>query len=118
MAVKGARRRGGQPRPTPMQGRPSTARPRPRPPSKGAAGRLQCDARKGGLLQGAYKGLPPATSPITNRGDGASRKGGRPLAGRLPAGKGNSRLRRGSNGGAEGERGPLFFSFIVGSAYL
>ncbi|RWW37294.1 hypothetical protein BHE74_00057617, partial [Ensete ventricosum] len=29
------RRRGGQPRSTPMQGRPSTARPWPRPPARG-----------------------------------------------------------------------------------
>ncbi|RZS19666.1 hypothetical protein BHM03_00052099 [Ensete ventricosum] len=69
--------------------------------------RLQRGTHKGGRLQGTHKGLPPAASPTAGRGDGASRKGGRPLAGRLPAGKGNRRLRRGSDGGgdAEGERG-------------
>ncbi|RZS27797.1 hypothetical protein BHM03_00061322 [Ensete ventricosum] len=58
--------------------------------------RLQCDARKGGQLEGARKGLPPAASPVASGGGDAGRKGGYPLAGWLPAGKGNRRLRRGS----------------------
>ncbi|RWV77597.1 hypothetical protein GW17_00061547 [Ensete ventricosum] len=59
--------------------------------------RLQHDARKG---------LPPATNPTASRGGGASRKGGCPLVGRLPAGKGSHRLHRGSGcDDAEGERG-------------
>ncbi|RWW36054.1 hypothetical protein BHE74_00058953 [Ensete ventricosum] len=55
-------------------------------------------ALKGSNLQGAAspQGVAPATSPIASRGDGASRRGGRPLAGRLPTAKGSRRLRRGS----------------------
>ncbi|RWW43261.1 hypothetical protein BHE74_00051103 [Ensete ventricosum] len=67
--------------------------------------RLQRGAREASQLQGARKGLPPATSPAASRGDDTSRRGGRPLAGRLPANKGSRRLRRDSGGGAEGERG-------------
>ncbi|RWW42870.1 hypothetical protein BHE74_00051541 [Ensete ventricosum] len=110
------------------------ARPRPRPPTGGDRLRLRparrggaCGQRhrsrgqqplmgtaacstvlaKGGQLQGARKGLPPAVSPIASRGSDASRRGGRPLEGRLSAGKGNRRLRRGSGGGGgtEGARG-------------
>ncbi|RWW53101.1 hypothetical protein BHE74_00040434, partial [Ensete ventricosum] len=67
---------------------------------------LQRGAREGGRLQGARKGLPPASSPTASRGSDTSRRGGRPLVGRLPAGKGSHRLHRGSGGdGAEGERG-------------
>ncbi|RWV92087.1 hypothetical protein GW17_00045576 [Ensete ventricosum] len=58
--------------------------------------RLQRGARKGGRLQGARKGL----SSAANRGNGANRRGGCPLVGRLPAGKGSCRLRRGSGDGA------------------
>ncbi|RWW60074.1 hypothetical protein BHE74_00032952, partial [Ensete ventricosum] len=36
--------------------------------------RLQRDARKGGRLLGAHKGLPPAASPTTNKGGSANRK--------------------------------------------
>ncbi|RWW41270.1 hypothetical protein BHE74_00053256 [Ensete ventricosum] len=60
------------------------------------------------------QGLLPARA-TTSRGSackggtrgGAGYRGGCPLVGRLPAGKGSHRLRRGSGGGggAEGERG-------------
>ncbi|RWW37806.1 hypothetical protein BHE74_00057027, partial [Ensete ventricosum] len=65
-------------------------------------GRLQ-PARRGGscLQRGARKGLPPAASPAASRGGYANRSGGCPLAGRLPAGKGND---DDDDGGAEGER--------------
>ncbi|RRT54886.1 hypothetical protein B296_00019091 [Ensete ventricosum] len=109
-----ARRRGDQPRPAPMQGRPPAAKA----PCKGATdygqaspqgrlamlarggsrsqgqhpvgampagrtvarghNRLQCGARKGGQLQDARKGLPPAASSTANRGSGIGRRGGRP----------------------------------------
>ncbi|RWV78747.1 hypothetical protein GW17_00060231, partial [Ensete ventricosum] len=76
-------------------------------PARRGGSRLQRGARKGGRLQGARKGLPPAASSTANRGDGANRRGGRPLVGQLPAGKGNRRLRRGSSDGCDtkGERG-------------
>ncbi|RWW01875.1 hypothetical protein GW17_00035065, partial [Ensete ventricosum] len=47
----------------------------------------------------ARKGFPPAASPAAIRGGDAGRRGGRPLAGRLPAAKSSRRLRRGSGGG-------------------
>ncbi|RZS21387.1 hypothetical protein BHM03_00054020 [Ensete ventricosum] len=50
--------------------------------------------------------MPPVASPSASRGDGASRRGGRPLAEWLPMGKGSRRLRRGSSdGGADEARG-------------
>ncbi|RWV81161.1 hypothetical protein GW17_00057446, partial [Ensete ventricosum] len=69
--------------------------------------RLQHRARKGGQLQGARKGLPPVTNPAANRGDGADRRGGRPLAGWLPAGKGSHRAQgsSGDSNDADGARG-------------
>ncbi|RZR93701.1 hypothetical protein BHM03_00022256 [Ensete ventricosum] len=67
---------------------------------------LQRDACNGGRLLGARNGLLPAANTAVSRGGDASRKGGRPLTGRLPAGKGSRRVRRGSDGdGVEGERG-------------
>ncbi|RWW09354.1 hypothetical protein GW17_00027162 [Ensete ventricosum] len=45
------------------------------------------------------KGLPPAASPTATKGGGAGRRGGRPLAGRLPTIKGSRRLRRCSGDG-------------------
>ncbi|RZR82141.1 hypothetical protein BHM03_00008504 [Ensete ventricosum] len=66
---------------------------------------LQRDACKGGRLLGARKGLPPVASPAASRGDSAGSKGGRPLAGWMPTGKGSRRLRRGSNGGDSGADG-------------
>ncbi|RZS25845.1 hypothetical protein BHM03_00059107, partial [Ensete ventricosum] len=45
----------------------------------------------------ARKGLSPAASPTTSRGGGAGRRGGRPLAGRVPTAMGSRRLRRGSD---------------------
>ncbi|RZS01761.1 hypothetical protein BHM03_00031669 [Ensete ventricosum] len=53
--------------------------------------RLQRGADKGGRLPVARKGLSPATIPAT------SRRGGHPLAVRLPTGKGSHRLHRGSD---------------------
>ncbi|RZS19746.1 hypothetical protein BHM03_00052179 [Ensete ventricosum] len=58
-----------------------------RPPARAAA-------RKGASRQG----LPPASSPAASRGGGAGCRGGRPMAGWLPAAKGSHRLRRGSGG--------------------
>ncbi|RRT54242.1 hypothetical protein B296_00015289, partial [Ensete ventricosum] len=85
---------------------------RPGPARKGGQRRSQgvVAARGHGRLrpaqlQGARKGLPPASSLVANRGSDSSRRGGCPLAGRLPAGKGSRRLRRGSDSGGEGERG-------------
>ncbi|RRT33484.1 hypothetical protein B296_00032470 [Ensete ventricosum] len=64
-------------------------------------GCLRCTCIGGGRQQPARKGLPPAASPAASRGGGVSRRGGRPLAGRLSAVKDSHRLRRGSdNGGA------------------
>ncbi|RWW43252.1 hypothetical protein BHE74_00051114 [Ensete ventricosum] len=40
-----------------------------------------------------------------NRGGGIGRRGGRPLAGWMPVGKGSHRLHRGSSGGTDGARG-------------
>ncbi|RWW36762.1 hypothetical protein BHE74_00058191 [Ensete ventricosum] len=109
-AAKAARRRGGQPRPAPMQGRPPMTRPRPRTPARGRLvaaraspqGRQPLAARhpQGGRLQGACKGLPPTDSPVASRGGGADRRGGCPLVGRLPTGKGNRRLRKRGKGKA------------------
>ncbi|RZS10103.1 hypothetical protein BHM03_00041271 [Ensete ventricosum] len=67
-------------------GRLATARP-----LTGVAGH-------GDRLQGARKGLLPAASPTASKGSGAGRRGGRPLAGRLPAGMVNWCLRRGRGG--------------------
>ncbi|RRT31612.1 hypothetical protein B296_00037486 [Ensete ventricosum] len=48
-----------------------------------------------------------------NRGDDTDRRGGRPLAGRLPTSKGSCHLRRGSDGdGTEEARGKLGFPFV------
>ncbi|RWV90886.1 hypothetical protein GW17_00046871 [Ensete ventricosum] len=68
---------------------------------------LQRDARKGGRLQGARKGLSPVASPAASKGDSADHRGGYPLVGWMPTGKGNRRLRRGSSGdgGTDGARG-------------
>ncbi|RWV94573.1 hypothetical protein GW17_00042877 [Ensete ventricosum] len=93
-----------------MWGRPPTARPWLRPPTRGrlAAARASPKGRPAvpAGRSGARKGLPPASSPTVSRGSDTSRRDGRPLVGRLPAGKGSHRLHRGSGGGgAEGERG-------------
>ncbi|RWV85268.1 hypothetical protein GW17_00052952 [Ensete ventricosum] len=109
---------------SPMQGWPPTAWPRPRPPARGGRRWLgQQPAREAGVARGgsstqgrrlrakpagARKGLPLAASHAASRGGGVGRKGGRPLAGWLPAGKGSRRLRRGSSdddGSADGARG-------------
>ncbi|RZS04711.1 hypothetical protein BHM03_00035083 [Ensete ventricosum] len=48
-----------------------------------------------------------------SRGDDTDRRGGRPLAGRLSAGKGSHRLCRGSDDDdTEGARGKLGFPFV------
>ncbi|RWV91797.1 hypothetical protein GW17_00045884, partial [Ensete ventricosum] len=43
-----------------------------------------------------------AASPTASRGGAASRRGGRPLAGRLSVAKGNRCLRKGRGGGNTG----------------
>ncbi|RWV78069.1 hypothetical protein GW17_00061024 [Ensete ventricosum] len=92
--------RAGHPRPGRGQGQPERETSGAR---KGAdCGQLvgaaaACSARKGGRLQGTRKGLPPTANPTTNRGNDANRRGGCPLAGRLPLGKGSCRLRRGND---------------------
>ncbi|RWV84973.1 hypothetical protein GW17_00053274 [Ensete ventricosum] len=72
-----------------------------RPPAGAAARRgssPQGAATRGhGRLRPAHKGQLVAASPAANRGGGAGRRGGRPLAGRLPAAKGIRRLRKGSD---------------------
>ncbi|RWV89490.1 hypothetical protein GW17_00048354 [Ensete ventricosum] len=76
--VKAMRRRGGQPRASPMQGRPwpckgggrqATAMASPQGAAAARRGhnRLQRGARKEGRLQDARKGLLPATSPLPAR---------------------------------------------------
>ncbi|RWV84472.1 hypothetical protein GW17_00053809 [Ensete ventricosum] len=51
-------------------------------------------------LQGGSRLRPsPLQGAAASRGGGAGRRGGRPLARRLPAAKGNRRLRRGSDDG-------------------
>ncbi|RWW54135.1 hypothetical protein BHE74_00039305 [Ensete ventricosum] len=144
--AKAARRRGGQPRPAPMQGRSPTARLRPGLACKGGRHRSRgqhptgaapacmvgCGQPTGAaatyghtcLQRGAHKGGPAAWRPqgaVASRGGDAGCRGGRPLAGWLSTGKGNRRLRRGSSGAggsADGARGPTFFSFIVGPTCL
>ncbi|RWW72236.1 hypothetical protein BHE74_00019975 [Ensete ventricosum] len=95
----------------PVEGRPRPARKGR--PTVGAvpAGRQPVGkgiAHKGYRLQGpslagtatnrgsACKGGPHGGA---TRGSGAGRRGGRPLAGRLPTGKGSRRLHRGGDGG-------------------
>ncbi|RZR93238.1 hypothetical protein BHM03_00021686 [Ensete ventricosum] len=72
-----------------------------------ARGACSWRARKGrppaaNRQRSARKGQPVVASPqevAASSGGGAGRRGGRPLAGRLPAVKGSRRLRRGSGGG-------------------
>ncbi|RWW19751.1 hypothetical protein BHE74_00038514 [Ensete ventricosum] len=72
----------------------------------GAAGHglATCNGRSAAARSPARCGYPrarsPAASPVTSRGDGTGRTGGRPLVGQLPTAKGSRRLRRGSGGGA------------------
>ncbi|RZS29018.1 hypothetical protein BHM03_00062686 [Ensete ventricosum] len=111
------------------------ARPRPRPPARGRPvaaraslqgrlvplpglaahrggacghGRLR-PASRGGSRPGAhpFTALRSQRRPTTGRLQGATgRRGGHPLAGWLPAGKGRCRLRKCSSGGdADGARG-------------
>ncbi|RWV96404.1 hypothetical protein GW17_00040889 [Ensete ventricosum] len=69
--------RGGWPRPTPLQGLPAMAWL----PARG----------------GHPRAWPAAASPATSWGGDAGRRGGCPLAGRLPAAKASRLLRRGSD---------------------
>ncbi|RZS17819.1 hypothetical protein BHM03_00050006 [Ensete ventricosum] len=81
--------------------------PRPRPLARGrpAVARVS--------LQGAIARRAPAANPTASRGNDTDRRGGRPLAGQLPTGKGNRCLRRGSgDGNAHGARGKIGFPFI------
>ncbi|RWV83346.1 hypothetical protein GW17_00055053 [Ensete ventricosum] len=59
-----------------------------RPPA-GAAGHGLATCK------GRSAGLPPEASPAANRGGSTDRRGGRPLAWRLPTAKGRSAYRRG-----------------------
>ncbi|RWW38585.1 hypothetical protein BHE74_00056169 [Ensete ventricosum] len=83
-------------------------RPRARPTAASLQGWQPLTAWRSqrGLAVGHSQGLPPAASRA-GRGDGASRRGGRPLAGRLPTGKGNRSQRMGNSDDddAEEERG-------------
>ncbi|RWV94094.1 hypothetical protein BHE74_00039191 [Ensete ventricosum] len=101
--------RADQPRPTLIQSQPPTASPQGAatcrggtcghamlPPARRVDSRWQCGARKG---------LPPTASPTASKGDDAGRRGGHPLVGRLPVGKG-------SDDGTEGARGKLGFPFV------
>ncbi|RWW81042.1 hypothetical protein BHE74_00010592 [Ensete ventricosum] len=101
----------GHPPTAKARGRPTTARAslkvRPAAPATGDDYGQKRRPRGYRLQRGARKGLPPATNTVARRGGDASRRSGRPLAGRLPTGKGSRRLCRGSggSGGAKGERG-------------
>ncbi|RWV82989.1 hypothetical protein GW17_00055467 [Ensete ventricosum] len=80
--------------------------PRPRPPIRGWLAAVRASL-KGRPAAPAWGGSHPWARPVAaSRGGGASCRGGHPLAGWLPVGKGSCRLRRGNDGGdAEGERG-------------
>ncbi|RWW20854.1 hypothetical protein GW17_00015015 [Ensete ventricosum] len=121
--AKGVKRRGGQPRPAPMQGRPPTARPRPRPPAIGRLvttraslkGRPVLPARGDAYGQKHHpRGQQPPTSTTVcgqlaegQRSQRRRLRARRRPQGRLPAGKGSRRLCKGSSGGsaAEGKEG-------------
>ncbi|RWW36814.1 hypothetical protein BHE74_00058124 [Ensete ventricosum] len=86
------------------------ASPKGRPAS--LAGTTDCSQPVGATT--IYNAMPtkgadcraPAASPAASRGGSVSRKGGRPLAGWLPAGKGSRRMCRGSDGdNTEGKEG-------------
>ncbi|RRT41380.1 hypothetical protein B296_00049220, partial [Ensete ventricosum] len=76
---KGAAGQGQPAREASDASRGSSLQGRPTPLAGTAAARghthLKCSACKGGQLQGARKGLPPAASPAASRGDGTGRKG-------------------------------------------
>ncbi|RRT48265.1 hypothetical protein B296_00053208 [Ensete ventricosum] len=98
--------KGGWPRPGRLQPRlPARGRLDARrwPPAGAVAahghGRLW-PACKGSRLQGAHKGLSPAVNPTASRSSDVDRRGGRPLVGQLPVGKGRRRQCRGGGGGA------------------
>ncbi|RZS13456.1 hypothetical protein BHM03_00045056 [Ensete ventricosum] len=89
--------RGGRLRPGPLQGAIACRCISPHGATTRGHGRLR--PHRGGRQRSARKGLPPTTNPTASKGGGAGRRGGRPLAGRLPATKGSHRLRQGSDGG-------------------
>ncbi|RWW18983.1 hypothetical protein GW17_00016998 [Ensete ventricosum] len=105
---KGSEKEG---RPAPIQGWLPTTRPWPGPARKGGRHRSWGQQPAGAaiahghtsLQRGARRGLPPMTNPT------ASHRGGCPLAGWLPTGKGSHRLRRGSSDGIDGARGVRTF---------
>ncbi|RWW56918.1 hypothetical protein BHE74_00036328 [Ensete ventricosum] len=121
--AKGVKRRGGQPRPAPMQGRPPKARPWPRPPAIGrlVAARASMKGRPVVPARGDAYGQkhrprgqqPPASMAVCGQLAEGRRSQRRRLRawrrpqGRLPAGKGSRRLCKGSGGGsaAEGKEG-------------
>ncbi|RRT62141.1 hypothetical protein B296_00015689 [Ensete ventricosum] len=93
--VSESRRRGGQP---PYKaGYPRPGR------GQGQLARAAIAHGHTSLQRGARRGLPPMTNPT------ASHRGGCPLAGWLPTGKGSHRLRRGSSDGIDGARGVRTF---------
>ncbi|RWV78327.1 hypothetical protein GW17_00060722 [Ensete ventricosum] len=88
------------------EGRPTTVRP-----LVGVASLGQAPCRGGHPQLGRFhpkaqplavrrsQGLSPTASPTASRGGDAGCRGGRPFAGWMPTGKGNSRLRRSSGDG-------------------
>ncbi|RWV77333.1 hypothetical protein GW17_00061859, partial [Ensete ventricosum] len=53
---------------------------------------------QGRLAAGCLQGAATSGQPYRQQGGGADHRGGRPVAGRLPAGKGSRCLRRGNDG--------------------
>ncbi|RRT39649.1 hypothetical protein B296_00023281 [Ensete ventricosum] len=77
-------------------------------------GTLACSTApvKGGDYMAPARGYHPQPALPPPRGNDVGRRGGRPLSGWLPAGKGSCYLRRGSSGGGtDGARG-------VGASFL
>ncbi|RWW36091.1 hypothetical protein BHE74_00058911 [Ensete ventricosum] len=84
--------RGGRPLLAPIQGRPAVTKVAGAAASKKRLCRPR-PGRKGRLAAASSQGAG------TSNGGGVDRKGGRPLAGRLPAVSGRRRQRRGDGGG-------------------
>ncbi|RZS14449.1 hypothetical protein BHM03_00046158 [Ensete ventricosum] len=85
--AKAVRRRGGQPRLAPMQDRPPTARPQPRPPTRGqpAAARASPQGRPTLLVGAAARmGNSYGHSQLRPARRGGSRPRAHPLAARRP----------------------------------
>ncbi|RWV83072.1 hypothetical protein GW17_00055370 [Ensete ventricosum] len=85
------------------KGRSAVARPlargdRPQEQQPARGGHLRARSAAASPQGPTGKGLPPAAIPAASRGDGAGRRGGRPLVRWLLAANGSRRLRRGSSG--------------------